>query len=89
MKPLMLRLLPVIIETFHLPTRKFLKHLKPSEAADVKIRSIPSIVDISESKHKHSVKYDVDIATKFIVYTAMGWAGSEVGPKIFQLLSIV
>lgn len=37
----------------------------------------------------YPVRYDVDIPTKFIVYTAMGWCGAEVMPRTFELLGML
>jgi len=88
LKPLMYRILPWIYRTFSriIPRRRFLQHFKPHQEVDVTMMNpFPSI---TQSKGFGQVRYDIDVPTKFVVYLAMGWVGSEGGPNLFWLLNL-
>jgi hypothetical protein len=86
MKPILFKVLPVIFETFKPPTRRFLKHLPPSEKMSKSVmKPIPSITNVNKAT---GVPYDIEIASKFICYCAMGWVVSEPVPISFLIFKL-
>ncbi len=91
LKPLMYKILPPIFETFHPPTRKFLRHLSPNTRVDPReiMQPVPSIVRIPPGSKDKLPKYDIDIASKFIVYFGMGWATTGLVPDVLWILNLL
>jgi len=88
MKPLLYKIFPWIIDTFHFPRLQFLQHFYGGQKPRGMPR-VPSAVALGDSTKRSSVKYDVDIPIKFTVYCLMGWIVADPLPRFFEVLNIL